>query len=296
MSRFNTISFISDYGLTDEFVGVTKSVLRSMAPEVAVIDITHSIEAHDVRAGGLALARAVQFLAPGVVLGVIDPGAGSERKAIAIEVADGQAYLVGPDNGLFAPAVSLVGGATAAVVLDNPEYQLPAANTSFSGDSLFSGRDIFAPAAAHLCLGVSLNELGTAIDPSGLMPGVLPVSQLGDEGEIAAEVLWIDGYGNVQLNVDPDEIKSWIPQVQVVGGRTTRTAQRVDHSGQVPTGGLGLLTDSSGLLALVVDRGSAAFELELAEGDAVTLRPGDSGIDSPAAAAVAVTLGKRDFG
>ncbi|MEZ5226948.1 MAG: SAM-dependent chlorinase/fluorinase [Acidimicrobiales bacterium] len=130
---FDTISFLTDYGLKDEFVGVVKSVIRSITPEVAVIDITHDIEPHDVRAGGLALARSVQYLAPGVVLAVVDPGVGTDRKGIVIEVANGAAYLVGPDNGLLAPAVSIVGGATGAVVLDNPEYQLPPVGSTFDG-------------------------------------------------------------------------------------------------------------------------------------------------------------------
>ncbi len=281
--RFNTISFLSDFGIVDEAVGVVHSVLRSLAPDVQVVDVTHGIETHDVRAAGLALARSVQYLAPGVVLGVVDPGAGSERKAVAIEVAHGGAYLVGPDNGLFAPAVSMVGGATGAFVLDNPEYQLtsPAATNA--------ARDVFAPVAAHLCLGVPADELGSAIDPALLLPGVLPVSQTDDDGSIAAEVLWIDHYGNVQINVDPDELVDWPEFIEVVGGRSTRTAQRADHFGLIPTGSIGLLVDSHGLVMLSVDRGSAAFDLDLSEGDAITLRPAEG----PGRVAAPVTITTR---
>lgn len=281
--RFNTVSFLSDFGRVDESVGVVHSVVRSLAPDVAVVDISHGIEAHDVRAGGLTLARSVQYLAPGVVLGIVDPGAGSERKAIAIEVANGGAYLIGPDNGLFAPAVSLVGGATGAFVLDNEDYQLtsPAATNA--------GRDIFAPAAAHLCLGVPADELGTPIDPAMLLPGVLPVSQSDDDGSIAGEVLWVDRYGNVQINIDPTEFADWPEFVEVAGGRSTRTAQRVDHFGLIPTGSIGLLVDSHGLAMLSVDRGSAAFDLELGEGDAVTLRAADG----PGRVASPVTITAR---
>ena len=113
--RFDTISFLTDYGLEDEFVGVVKSVIRSITPDVEVIDITHGVRRHDVRAGGLALARASQYLVPGVVLAVVDPGVGTDRRRVAIEVGDGQSVLVGPDNGLLAPAVAMVGGATRAV-------------------------------------------------------------------------------------------------------------------------------------------------------------------------------------
>lgn len=282
--RFDTISFLTDYGTSDEFVGVVKSVIRTIAPDVSVIDITHDIEPHDVRAGGLALARSAQYLAPGVVLGVVDPGVATDRKPIAIEVGGGQSCLVGPDNGLFAPAVSLVGGATDAVVLDNPDYHLPAPGPTFDG------RDVFAPIAAHLCRGVPLHELGTAIDPQRLLPGVLAVSEQVDDGSIRAEVLWIDRFGNAQLNVDPADLSDWPDHVTIEGGRTTRTGRRVDAFAEISTGSIGLLVDSYGLLAIAVDRGSAAFDLELNEGDALTLRPADSGNGS---VSTPVALGER---
>lgn len=280
--RFNTISFLSDYGMADEFVGVTKSVIRTISPDVMVIDITHDIEPHDVRAGGLALARSAQYMAPGVVLAVVDPGVGTERKAIVVEVGGGQSYLVGPDNGLFAPAVSLVGGATGAVVLDNPGFHLP------SPGPTFAGRDIFAPVAAHLCNGVPMNELGTPIDPQRLLPGVLAVSDQADDGSIKAEILWIDRFGNAQLNVDPADLAQWPDHVSIEGGRTNRTAQRVSTFAEISTGSIGLIVDSYGLIAVAVDRGSAAFELEINEGDALTLRPAEGGV-----APVAVSLGAK---
>jgi len=271
---FDTISFLTDYGVADEFVGVVKSVIRTISPSVKVIDITHDIDPHDIRAGGLALARAAQYLAPGVVLGVVDPGVATDRRPIVIEVGGGQSYLVGPDNGLFAPAVSMVGGATGAAVLDNSEYHLP------SPGPTFDGRDVFGPVAAHLCNGVPMSELGTAIDPVKLLPGVLPVSVRDDEdGSVSCEVLWIDRFGNVQLNVDPSETEDWPDLITVAGGRTTRTAQRVRAFAEIATGSIGVLIDSYGLLSLAVDQGSAAFELELGEGDSVTLRPSDA--DAP---------------
>ncbi|MEZ5182347.1 MAG: SAM-dependent chlorinase/fluorinase [Acidimicrobiales bacterium] len=201
MGRFDTISFLSDYGRVDEFVGVVHSVVRQLAPEVRVIDLTHDIPAHDVRAGGLALARSAQYLAPGVVLAVVDPGVGSARRAVAVEVGGGSSYLVGPDNGLLAPAVAMVGGATRAVELAEVEYQLPAPGPTFAG------RDVFGPAAAHLCNGVDLLELGPELDVHGLTPGLLPVVR--EEGDaLVAEVLWTDGFGNLQLNIGPDEIEA----------------------------------------------------------------------------------------
>src|SRR5690349_4052855 len=127
--RLDTVSFLSDYGLRDEFVGVVKGVIRSLAPHTTLIDVCHEIPPHDVRAGALALARSVQYLPPGVVLAVVDPGVGTDRRAVAVEAND--AVFVGPDNGLMASAVAMVGGASRAVALTNAEYQLPAPGPTF---------------------------------------------------------------------------------------------------------------------------------------------------------------------
>jgi S-adenosylmethionine hydrolase len=268
--RYSTISFLSDYGHADEFVGIVHSVIRTLAPEVAVIDVTHEVAAHDVRAGGLALARSAQYLAPGVVLAVVDPGVGSERRGVAVEVGDGASVLVGPDNGLLAPAVALVGGATRVVELTSLEHRLEAPGPTFDG------RDVFAPAAAHLCLGVPLDALGPEVDPATLRPGVLPLPQPEAEG-LGTEVLWVDRYGNVQLNVGPDDLDllgPWDHDVVTVRvDDRERTAHRVRAYADLDGGRLGLAVDSYGLLALVLDRRSAADELGLRAGDAVTLLP-----------------------
>src|ERR1700736_201102 len=129
---YETISFLSDYGHTDEFVGVVHSVVRGIAPQVQVIDITHEVAAHDVRSGALTLVRAVQYLAPGIVLAVVDPGVGTDRRAIAVSVGeDDEAIFVGPDNGLLAPAVAMVGGAVRVVDLTEAAFHLPAPGRSF---------------------------------------------------------------------------------------------------------------------------------------------------------------------
>src|SRR5918997_1363547 len=206
--RRDTISFLSDYGTTDEFVGVVKSVVRSIAPHVTVIDLTHEIPPHDVRAGGLALARAVQYVA----LGVVDPGVGTDRRAIAVEVAGGEGVFVGPDNGLLAPAVAMAGGATRAVELSVVDHHLP------SPGPTFAGRDIFAPVSALLCNGLPLEEVGHPVDPAGLLPGVLPISRV-EDGVLHAEVLWVDRFGNAQLNLDPDELPDGDRVVLRIGDR-----------------------------------------------------------------------------
>jgi S-adenosylmethionine hydrolase len=290
--RFDTVSFLSDYGTTDEFVGVVKSVIRSIEPRVTVVDITHDIQPYDVKAGSLTLARSVQYLCPGVVLAVVDPGVGTDRRAIAIEVGGGQSYLVGPDNGLLASAVGMVGGATAAVELTNPEYRLA------SPGPTFDGRDVFGPAAAHLCAGVPLDALGPRVDPAGLVPGLVPLPR-DEDGAIVGEVLWVDRYGNCQLNIDPEQIASWGDRVQLrctrppagaaVGpGQTegTRTARRVRAFDELGSGQAGLVVDSYGLLAVVMSRASAADALQIAAGDELALVPlGDEGGEGSEASA-----------
>ncbi|MGH9184185.1 MAG: SAM hydrolase/SAM-dependent halogenase family protein [Acidimicrobiales bacterium] len=269
-ARRDTISFLSDYGTDDELVGVVKSVIRSIAAHVTVIDLTHGIPPHDVRAGGLALARASQYLAPGVALAVVDPGVGTDRRAVAVEVAEGQAIFVGPDNGLLASAVTMVGGATRAVELTATHYHLPAPGPTFAG------RDVFAPAAAHLCNGVELAELGRPIDPAGLIPGVMPVPRL-EEGRLVAEVLWVDRFGNLQLNVDPDELAEPAGRIVLRLGDRVRTAVRAESYAAVATGELGLVVDGYGLLSICLCRHSAAAELGLDVGDTVILGGDDQG-------------------
>jgi S-adenosylmethionine hydrolase len=262
--QYDTVSFLSDYGLSDEFVGVVKSVIRTLAPATAVIDLTHEIPPHDVRAGSLALVRAVQYLAPGVVLAVVDPGVGTDRRAVAVEVADGAAVFVGPDNGLMASAVAMAGGAGACVQLTNEEYQLPAPGPTFAG------RDVFAPAAAHLCNGVDLRELGPEIDPVTLRPGILPLPRE-EAGRLLCEVLWVDRFGNLQLNVSEDEIAQFGDHVTLRFGEQIRTARRRRTYGDIKAGEVGLIVDSYGLLSLAFDRVSAAGELGLRPGDGVSL-------------------------
>ena len=268
--RYDTISFLSDYGTADEFVGVVHSVVRDIAPHATVIDLTHQVPPFDVRAGSLTLARCISYVPSGVVLAVVDPGVGTDRKAVAVEVADGEGVIVGPDNGLLAPAVAMAGGAGRAVLLTNEEYHLCAAGATFAG------RDVFAPAAAHLCNGVDLFELGEPIDADLLMPGVIPIARE-EAGVMLGEVLWVDRFGNCQLNVSPGEVEHWGDLIRVsVGDRaapTVRAAKVVANYTEIGTGAVGLVVDSYGMLALSLDRRSAAEELGIGAGDQVVLIP-----------------------
>lgn len=272
--KYSTISFLSDYGVRDEFVGVVKSVIYEIAPSCRVVDLTHAIEPFDVRAGSLSLARCVSYVASGVVLAVVDPGVGSTRRAIAVEVADGKGVFVGPDNGLLAMAIALAGGAGRAVCLTNSDYHLES-----PGDT-FAGRDIFGPVAAHLCNGVDLSELGELIDPALLLPGVVPLPRE-ENGSLHGEVTWVDHFGNCQLNIGPDEVTNFGEVVRVEIGSllsgasasrepVVRALKIVRSYNQIGSG-IGLVVDSYGMLSLCVDRGSAASELKIGQGDLIVL-------------------------
>jgi len=290
--RHDTVSFLSDYGLDDEFVGVVHAVIRDLAPQATVIDLTHGIAPCDVRAGSLALARSIAWVPEGVLLAVVDPGVGSARRGIAVEVAGGAGVLIGPDNGLLAPAVAMAGGTDRAVELTNTAYHLDAAAATFDG------RDVFAPVAAHLCNGVDLAEFGPEVDPALLTPATIPLPRPMDEDDpvagVVAEVLWVDRFGNCQLNVGPDDLpptwdrhlRATLPDPDQVSATVVRAVTTVDHFAAVG-GGVGLVLDAYGMFALCCDRRSAAVELSIGVGDQVTLCPGEA--PQPAATPVSFT-------
>jgi S-adenosylmethionine hydrolase len=264
------VSFLSDYGHSDEFVGVCKSVMLSLAPDLQIIDITHDLPVHDVRAGALTLVRAAQYLPDGgIVLAVVDPGVGTDRRLVAVEVEHG--ILLGPDNGLLAPAVAILGGAQRVVSLTSTEHQLPAPGPTFAG------RDVLAPAAAHLAAGVDPSELGDEVDAAGLVPGLVSLPQHDEGGAIHGEVWWIDRFGNCQLNIDPDELRAHGAEpgapIEVRFGEQARSVRWVHTYADAKPSELVLLVDSYGLASLALDRGSAAAECALAPGSAVTLVP-----------------------
>lgn len=291
--RYDTVSFLSDYGRADEFVGVVHSLIRSTAPGVGIVDISHDVPRHDVRAGGLTLARSAQYLCPGVVLAVVDPGVGTARRGLAIEVGDGQSVLLGPDNGLLAPAVAMVGGATRAVSLTNTDFHLPAPGPTFDG------RDVFAPVAGALCMGADIGDLGETVDPNSLTPGILPVARE-EDGDLVAEVMWVDHFGNCQLNLDPDDLEGWGDIIQIRVGTDAaadwRQLRRVATFSQIADGQIGLIIDSYGVLTIAVDRRSAETELGARAGAEIRLRRLDEGDQPSAGVTTSVELGARREG
>jgi S-adenosylmethionine hydrolase len=260
------ISFLSDFGHDDEFVGVVHGVIRRIDGGIGVIDVSHGVPRGDVRSGALALGRAIQYLPNGVVLAVVDPGVGGPRRAIAAETPWG--HFVGPDNGLLAPAVALVGGATRIVTLEAEEFRLP------SEGATFAGRDVFAPAAAVLATGeAALEDLGPEVPASSLTPLLLPLVEQTEES-VTGEVWWVDQFGNAQTNVSPEDLQ----MIGLTPGTSVslRIGQ-VDHEVLwAPSYGDGddpvVHVDSSGLMALAVPGGRADETLGARAGIAVVFR------------------------
>ncbi len=247
------ISFLSDYGSNDEFVGVVHGVIARISPGVQVIDVTHGVPRGDIRAGALALLRSIQYLPDGVVLAVVDPGVGSGRRAIAASTRRG--YFVGPDNGLLAPAVAMVGGADRFVELTEPLFQLP------NQGGTFDGRDVFGPAAAVLASGeAQMGDLGPEVDPSSVTPLLLPLVEHGD-GLVTGEVWWIDAFGNAQTNVSPGDLQTLglAPgdDVRVRLGPNSHTMPWRQSFGDAGSSGGIVIADSYGLMAVAVPDGRA---------------------------------------
>jgi hypothetical protein len=235
-----------------------------------VIDLTHGIRRHAIPEGAAILANALPYTAPGIHLAVVDPGVGSTRKAIAVRVADGDRILVGPDNGLLWPAIERLGGAEEAADVSLSPYRLEPVSATFHG------RDVFAPVAARLALGASLDEAGEAIAVDSLTRRERSVPQI-DQGRVATHVVYVDRYGNAALDLTHE----LLPQTGLRMGRRvwveasglTLDAVYTLTFGDVAPGELMLYEDSYRSLALAINRSSAAERLGVGPGDRVVLRP-----------------------
>jgi S-adenosylmethionine hydrolase len=247
------VTFLTDFGLQDDFVGTCHGVIKQIAPDVDVIDITHGIPPRAVVQGALVLANTVPYMPAGVHLAVIDPGVGGPRRALALRDNDGRLF-VGPDNGLLLPAADRAGLAAAHEIV-NPKYALePVSRT-------FHGRDIFAPAAAHLANGIELGELGPPIDPSALVHLELPEPELRAH-RIEATVLYVDAFGNIQLNLTRAHLEQADvmqgARVEVETGGTPYYAVAARTFSDARAGDLILYEDSYGNIAVAMNRGNAA--------------------------------------
>jgi len=267
MAGVPLITFLSDYGTCDEFVGVCHAVMARRCPSARVIDLAHGIARHDVRAGALALRAALQYAPAGVHLAVVDPGVGGERRAVAVRVASADRFLVGPDNGLLSLAAEALGGSVeAADIGDSPECLRPISAT-------FHGRDVFAPVAAALAGGACLRDVGEAVDPAGLATLALPQARRDGE-RLIAHVLSTDVYGNLALDATVEQVAAAPGVPLLVETAGTATPARLARTfSDVETGELLAYSDARGALALAVNGGSAAHTLALAIDGEVVLRP-----------------------
>lgn len=259
------VSFTSDFGLDEEWVGAVKGVILSIHPGASIVDISHGIPPFDIGKGALVLAAAVPHLPPAVHLAVVDPGVGTGRLALVLQTARGD-LLVGPDNGLLVPAAKRLGGVERAFSLQNQAYfRVPVHPT-------FHARDVFAPAAAHLSLGMDPAELGPEVDAADLVPAPWGQAKTG-EGAVYATVIDVDRFGSLRLNAFPEQLASLglrAGEAVTLGvGEEEVEAVLAATFGEVAVGTPLLFEDSSGVLAVGVNGGSMAARARCRAGDTV---------------------------
>ncbi|HET6508712.1 MAG TPA: SAM-dependent chlorinase/fluorinase [Baekduia sp.] len=261
------ITFLSDYGLEDDFVGVCHAVMARIAPGARIVDLTHGLDRHDVRTAAMVLRRALPFSAPGVHLAVVDPGVGTARRGIALKTTEEDRILVGPDNGLLSLAAQRFGGIAEVVDVARSPHRLEPVSATFHG------RDIFAPVAAHLAAGAELADAGDPIDADEIVRLDMPLAFLDEDGELYAHAVGFDRFGNIMLDVEHAELT----------GSGFRLGHGVEVNGRpgvyattfadVPAGELILYEDAYRTLALAVNRGSARELLGVARDDELRIRP-----------------------
>ncbi len=264
------ITFLSDYGVGDDFAGVCRAVIARIAPGAQVIDISHGIGRHDVRSGATILADALPYAPVGVHLAIVDPGVGGPRRAIAVRTAGEGHLLVGPDNGLLPPAIDALGGASDVVDIGESDFRLQPASATFHG------RDLFAPVAAHLAAGAELSAAGEPVERDSLARNPASRPRITHHGAFA-HADRIDGFGNVALDLTSANLHghplAGAGRVSVGCRSQRRIAQRAGSFGDVEDGTFLFYEDSSGRMALAINRGSAAETLEIRPGDEVELEP-----------------------
>jgi S-adenosylmethionine hydrolase len=265
------ITFLSDYGLHDDFVGVCHAVMAAIAPDIRVVDLTHDVPRHDVRTGALMLRRGAPFAPAGVHLAVVDPEVGGTRRAVAVRCAEDGRILVGPDNGLLMPAAHRFGGAVEAVEISESPHRLRPVSATFHG------RDLFAPVAAHIAAGADLRAAGQPLDPSELVELELPTART-DGTELVGHVLAFDRFGNVTLDIEHEQLAG---SGLRLGQSAVVSIEGEEHDAHyartftdVGRGDLLLYEDAYRTLALAVNRGSAVDRLGARLDDELRIRPG----------------------
>ena len=264
------ISLLTDFGLRDPSAGILHGVLATIAPEADVIDISHEVRKFRIRDGALLLWCALPYLPVGFHVAVVDPGVGTARRPIAVQMERGD-VLIGPDNGLLLGPADRLGGVVTAVELTSAEHRLSVVSTSFHG------RDLFAPAAAHLANGTALEALGPRVDPATLVPSPLPAPTLSD-GTLITRIIYVDTFGNVKLGALATDLRQALGDPQR-GARIHAAIAGAGHAipwagtfGDVAPGEPLLYEDSYGRLCLAMNQGDAASALGLVEDQPVELR------------------------
>jgi S-adenosylmethionine hydrolase len=263
------ITLLTDYGRDDDFVGVCHGVIRTIDPEAQIVDITHGLRRYAVRQGALVLRNTLPYTPVGVHVAIVDPQVGTERRAVALRTADGR-LLVGPDNGVLSLAWERCGGADLAVDVSRSPHRLEPVSATFHG------RDIFAPVAAHLALGASLEDAGDPLDPSDLATVELPEPRV-EDGAVVAHALVIDRFGNAALNVGHDDMAGTgitlggSGELEVAGERYLATYAQT--FADVRPGELIVYEDAYRTLAVAINRGDAAATLALRPDAELRLRP-----------------------
>ena len=248
-----TITFLTDFGLQDDFVGTCHGVIARIAPDVRVIDLTHGIAPQAVLQGALVLRNTTPYVPAGVHLAVVDPGVGGKRRAIAVRTQDGRTF-VGPDNGLLMLAADEL-GVEAAHELTDERYRLPNVSRTFHA------RDIFSPAAAHLAAGIPIENLGPALDPATLTRVDVPEPVVG-RTQLAATVVAVDRFGNVATNLRVEHLESFgldagdRGEIRLAFDRYYATV--AGTFADAAAGDLILYEDSYAMVTLAISEGDAA--------------------------------------
>jgi S-adenosylmethionine hydrolase len=265
--KYRYITFLTDFGVQDDFVGVCRGVMRGIAPEATVIDITHGIRPQAVTQGAVVLARAIPYMPVCVHLAVVDPGVGSARRPVAVRTGSGRIF-VGPDNGLLMRAADRE-GVEEARALSNPYYHLENVSRTFHA------RDVFAPAAAHLAVGAHFADLGDEVDAAALVRVDLPEPELG-KTQLVATILTVDRFGNLSLNLTREhldalsiEAGSW---VELQFALDAYYAQVAETYTDTKRGQLILYEDSYGAIAIAIREGNAARLTSAGPGDKLRIK------------------------
>ena len=268
MSDPQWLTFLSDYGFEDAFLGVCKGVIARTAPQVQVLDVLHLVNAQDVEQGAAVLASAIPYLpAPAVHLALVDPFRPTPVRGIAVRTADGSTF-VAPDNGLTSQAWDVAGGAVSAHVLDNAALWHPTPARTFRG------RDVFSPVAARLADGLAIEEVGTALEIDDLERIALREPTV-DDDHVHGEVAMVDHFGNLTLNLHRADLEAagvhLGDTVEPRCGGKTMTVPFTLTYGEVARGRLAVCEDSFRTVTIAVNQGSAAAVLRARRGDPLVL-------------------------